>query len=531
MRLIALLFAATLTALAGGEPLRINFYAGDSLGGFGDIASNVVMARMFRREHPDAVLHMIVPDQKTATNTSALLSTLDPRFKVGVPTQTIDGITYVLDNGATALPKADYLLSFSSKESESPQVLASANKAMLIAEYGLPRPDSAPVEHYLESKVSETTVRRARAGLGTNQLGLFVSQQKPAPQMTREAMFDLLDGIPGRFNGGVGDRYGEVKLGFCYSSDARSTERYLAAMADSARKSPGEKFLLIIQKSIPPNVAIPPNVEIRSYSKIPFTLTEAIVAHSDVPLMLTGSVSASLALEYEKPFFYEAQSWKQNFFTDLKAALIRHNPKLAKYESQLDDLKLTAKDRDLPQERERDLGRPLRDADFWVELRAAMVSLRKVESLSHNLGRFIELEKAVGGVSTTPELHAAFAAAKSGADAAALRQQLAALPPPEPRAVRAAEPASAPVPAPEPEEKPRAKRPRKAGWWNGELDAVVEALRSAEPPKRREMIGALGKHRTPAEVESIVVALGADPAILPQLKSIPFCREILAKAQ
>ena len=68
---------------------------------------------------------------------------------------------------------------------------------------------------------------------------------------------------------------------------------------------------------------LPNNLIIILYDKIPFSVTDAIVKNSSsaIPIMVTGDVSMTLAIEYQKPFFYEVKKWKYQHLEDLQVDL------------------------------------------------------------------------------------------------------------------------------------------------------------------------------------------------------------------
>ena len=113
-------------------------------------------------------------------------------------------------------------------------------------------------------------------------------------------------------------RVPEMQLAFGYCQDPRTLEAYLQFIEKWSTENPNKQILLVTkdlegmrEKSISPKI-----IWVKE-NNIPFSLSEAIIARSTLPLLVTGDVSLSLALDNHKPFIYESQKWKRAFFSSL----------------------------------------------------------------------------------------------------------------------------------------------------------------------------------------------------------------------
>jgi hypothetical protein len=128
----------------------------------------------------------------------------------------------------------------------------------------------------------------------------------------------------------IGEPDHSVLLGFSYTSKAQPTLAYVKAAAVTASRLPPGRTLVIVVKDFPEldRVPLPPNVRLRRLVEPSLALSESAVAHSDEPVMITGDVSLSFALQYEKLYFYEMRRHKAEAIKQLGLRLTQENPML-----------------------------------------------------------------------------------------------------------------------------------------------------------------------------------------------------------
>jgi hypothetical protein len=98
------------------------------------------------------------------------------------------------------------------------------------------------------------------------------------------------------------------KLSFSYTASYDAASIYLEALNDFANKNQDTTFFLIAKHR--PQIALAKNLHVETIPNLSFQKTKEIIASSDFPLMVTGDMSLTLAMDYEKEFFYEALNHK-----------------------------------------------------------------------------------------------------------------------------------------------------------------------------------------------------------------------------
>lgn len=400
-------------------------------GGFGDIASNVLMSQQLQKTMPDAKLRVIVYHEEQLP----LLKILLPTFDRNKSRQELNGIEYVSLYPRGKAPKADFVLSFSAYPGLPKSVVSSAPIALLFNEpvgneirtktYGHERQDPTKIVKPLGREARSKTDRLLIfTGPGDTQAGLYLEPTPAKPTGDRSALLNQLDEIPMKGAGDLEGDYGPAKIIPSYTSGDDYQNAYLRALSEFAGQSENrnQKFLVITQaEKFPRDFRPPANVEVRAYSRLPFGTSNELRAHSDsnIPQPATGSVSLSKVLDYNKLPFYEMLQWKVGMARTLKEDLGRLNPNLGGYESEMTDLFMT-----MPKIQADDFGyahvptqekflRILNNPAFLKEVRAAIAQLRRRESLSASIPRFLETLQQENIDRTDAEaLHQAFLQAK-----------------------------------------------------------------------------------------------------------------------
>ena len=69
---------------------------------------------------------------------------------------------------------------------------------------------------------------------------------------------------------------------------------------------------------------LPQNVRLTLLHKRPLSLGFNLIAHADLPVLLTGDFGPNVAIDYEKPFFMETHPHKEAFRDAFIAKFARH---------------------------------------------------------------------------------------------------------------------------------------------------------------------------------------------------------------
>lgn len=108
-------------------------------------------------------------------------------------------------------------------------------------------------------------------------------------------------------------------LGFSYSAGPGATNIYLAALAKRACQDPASHYYVLSRFDVHPTIQLPENMTVRTVKHMSFKESKSAICSSDLPILVTGDMSLTLALEYEKNFFYEEFSHKSGLMGDLIA--------------------------------------------------------------------------------------------------------------------------------------------------------------------------------------------------------------------
>lgn len=124
----------------------------------------------------------------------------------------------------------------------------------------------------------------------------------------------------------------QAKLGYAYASSPELVQQYVTAAETYAEKYQIE----IVVVANHPVQSSSPLIKVISSKNIPFNLNQKIIKSSDLPILVTGDGSLSLAIEGRKPFFYSLYAWKRFVPINLKKAIEKASPALKKDKKRLD---------------------------------------------------------------------------------------------------------------------------------------------------------------------------------------------------
>lgn len=159
------------------------------------------------------------------------------------------------------------------------------------------------------------TVRRG-AGLMTGPLalGMYIAKDKP------EILGNKIALIREYFYTDLSNEELQsdiVKLGYSYTKGTDATDLYLQALAQFAKEHADQQFF-IIAKSMPSDWKKPANVHVVVEERMPLSRTKELISAANLPIMVTGDMSLTLAMEYEKEFFYEKLDHKFEIENELR---------------------------------------------------------------------------------------------------------------------------------------------------------------------------------------------------------------------
>lgn len=326
LRLRAFIFLILFT-VSSAHATTVNMFAGKQLGGFGDIASNLIMAQKLIEARPDLTINFWVGNTKGEPNGEQAevekIKVLLPELDLSTGHHLLNGIHF-FDGQKYKLPRADIFLAFSVKTVDNNQHLYSKDFKLpdellqdRTANKTLEQIANAPIivkyKEYLGANYSVADVYRPVIDqvqidieTGAQAAGLYVTPYKAMQEPSRN-----------------------YEQGFAYSTYAYATLVYLKSVMQLALKNPAKKYIVYSRnfpelKRFEDEFAKVTNLDIRRREKIDFATTGELIRASTLPILVTGDVSMSIAIQYAKPFLYELHRWKRGSLTALTQNLSAH---------------------------------------------------------------------------------------------------------------------------------------------------------------------------------------------------------------
>ncbi len=322
------LFGSSFPFKCEAAPKRINIYIREVAGGYGDVASNVIMAKRLKELYPDLEITFITHPKSEG-----------PLYELlhGYPGQGYSADHPLADSRTFNMKKIERM---SHSEIEKLNLKADFNLGFagleIPRELHLQAPYSFYVNEYHLPDISKTAKqprpvnsRYWKTNGGPGLTGMYLSAGQATPPLNREQLYQVL-----RSRDPTLPPLDQCQMGFTYTSTIETENVYLDAMIMKANKNPKSKALVLMCKDCKPNLPVPANVKLVSLKGAPIDIHESGIAHADLPVMTTGDVSATFAVEYEKPFFYEMNYWKEDFSNALNQQL-RVNVKRGKHQHYL----------------------------------------------------------------------------------------------------------------------------------------------------------------------------------------------------
>ncbi len=326
--MMLILIGSSLFSICEAAPKRINIFIRAVAGGYGDVASNVIMAKHLKELYPGLEITFITHPASEG-----------PLYELlhGYPGQGFTSKNPLAEARVFNLKKIERM-SYSDLE----KLNLKADFNMGFAGLEIPRelhlqaPYSFYVNEYQLPDLSKTAKqprpinsRYWKTNGGPGLTGMYLSAGQATPPLSREQLYQVLlsrePSLP---------PLDQCQMGFTYTSTIETESVYLDAMILKANKNQKSKALVLMCKDCKPDLPLPANVKLVSLKGAPLDVHESGIAHSDLPVMTTGDVSATFAVEYEKPFFYETNYWKEDFSQALNKQL-RVNLKRGKHQQYL----------------------------------------------------------------------------------------------------------------------------------------------------------------------------------------------------
>lgn len=299
----------------------------DGLGGFGDLTSNLYMAEKLVKQ--GLKINVFIPDSfKDKFKILSILEDTDfdnffwgnkesiNYFSIPKNGTKVSGIDFCqalpessISTSYVSFSSLDLSANYQANESIHPLKCFVKNKlknATVFSEY-------IGIVEYLEKDIKKPQPFLASSDskgvylpTGPLSLGMYISEEKPLITKQKDDLIEEFFNLTNL----------NSKLSFSYTASPDVAKIYLEALNKFALENKDISFFLISKHK--PTISLSENLHVATIPNLSFQKTRDIIAASDFPLLVTGDMSLTLAMDYEKEFFYEALNHKFNIEENLR---------------------------------------------------------------------------------------------------------------------------------------------------------------------------------------------------------------------
>jgi hypothetical protein len=342
------------------------FTPSDEYGGFGDLVTNFWMARMLSRTSDKSVrfyydpsfedkISKLIPDyNKNNADDREIIFMPNTKFISPKGKDSCNLLfSHVPNNKSKSInTELENIINYSLRN----------NKMILFSEYN-PRQTMKRTGHLLNKYMITGTPYYFYTGI--NYTGLYVtSNDSDGKQLTKSSKIKDLKEISRVLSSpilaGIPFATSSPLLGIGYSAHSGTVEDYLYMLIKYIRKNhpTSEKKWIFIKR---PNTKIEqilfdkmiyaiefkyPDIILKPFTSMPFEVMDFLFKMATLPVLVTGDMSLTQAIQYEKPFIYETLQHKEilreNLFKALSLDLkpLKQDHTLYKEFINLNDLKV-----------------------------------------------------------------------------------------------------------------------------------------------------------------------------------------------
>ncbi|MCB0371018.1 MAG: hypothetical protein KDD45_16750, partial [Bdellovibrionales bacterium] len=302
----------------------LNILISPPRGGYGDTAANLLMIERLVDHYSKGKAQIYVVYQKESVEQ---IHALWPDFNPNLESQYVRGILF------TSLEKAqlaDIALTFSSSESRIKNL---GRKSITYLEYDEVKQGRggllAQVRDYNENSpiisiYSDGSGALINTGFGN---GLYVKQGFRNDDFNKKSTFSLLRTFAPKLS--FSDN---ARLAYAYNSSPPLTQQYINALSLLATKY-NQEIVVVTNHLVTNKNALIKVINMKGAS---FDLNQKIIKSSDIPILVTGDGSLSLAVEGRKPFFYSLYAWKRFTPSSIRKSIEKVSPLLRRDRKSLD---------------------------------------------------------------------------------------------------------------------------------------------------------------------------------------------------
>jgi hypothetical protein len=287
--------------------------SGTPVGGSGDIAANVLMAQYLQKLIPDSSIVIYVTPESIET-----ISSLTPEVRE----YPIDQINF-LKNGILYISPGKFIpngsqmpifhFSFSNLPSYPTKNYFTNNKnvpvALSFSEYQGKELSGRKIDHvYVEKNIYIPATGLRFSGLYISPNGESLFLDNDIDLLNKQEIASIQEAKKSKY------------IVYLYS---RNFDLMSSYVKEIIKKVGGDSITIFAPppfiKHLKWNSDVITNGNVKLFSNfVSFEMTRKMMKISNLPLLVTGDVSLSLAIEYRKPFVYSVYSWKEDFARDLR---------------------------------------------------------------------------------------------------------------------------------------------------------------------------------------------------------------------
>ncbi len=305
------------------EPM-IGILVGEGRGGFGDVASGLLMAQNINRLDPRVqIVITCIPNSSCepfynmlAAKSSQVLQIASPSSRAGQP-------HIMLGFSAKTVPSAiesPWAFIFGEYDWHQPNHTTGEIKAH---HYSIPTGFETDTFYFTEETPAiperEKTLEAVKNNLGLSNdipksalIGFSYQSQENANTRYILDIQRVIDADP---------TWNEGKRVVVFTNKLSNGNDFESLVGESNQNS--KRKLALLEKSSRYTRFQYGDVDVITYKSLPLRYSEELIALSNIPINVTGDVSLTLALQYGKPFGYETHPlipWKQTLFQNLMHA-------------------------------------------------------------------------------------------------------------------------------------------------------------------------------------------------------------------
>lgn len=406
--------------IISGAPLT-GFH--DPVGGYGDVAANLVMALELKSRNPEATINFLVTSEinrriPTVPTTNEIMQNMVPELNSSIKDQiqvwrginfiflnidyttlakleilTTSDLTYL----RRVIPKSDMSIQFSANNSAAVAALR-VNSNISFSFNELAGGDIL-FRGAMEKSSDFSSLYQGKTGAGS--MGYYLIEDRSSS----EEYFKTIQA----WSQSHGISPDNKKILFAYSKNAQALQLYIEALARVV--DPNQHYVLYMQDRSDVFIdKLPANVQVVKAKSLPHEVMKALIHEAVIAPLVTGDVSLSLALSFVRAgrvFVYETLVGKKDHIVELfqKAKMFVSSTHRLLYQQattalMIDGRTLSYDERNTKIEK---LVETLKNKEIQSRISESLTQLRREMDVLSNIQHFISFNNRFKYLNLTPE--------------------------------------------------------------------------------------------------------------------------------